>query len=119
LSKYSVGSVNLSELVGFTAEKKADALGQLNDWYAGLAPHRQDRLEDVYSGMAGWLEDGEDTILRYSFNKKLQYPWSMTIGLNYQLNHRFQFNAIYTMLGSREQIVFGVNYRFGFKGKNL
>jgi hypothetical protein len=54
LSKYSVGSVNHSELVGFTADKKADALGQLNDWYAGLAPHRQERLEDVYNEMAGW-----------------------------------------------------------------
>ncbi|WP_373398326.1 hypothetical protein V8V91_00750 [Algoriphagus halophilus] len=43
----------------------------------------------------------------------------MTAGVNFQLNHRFQFKAIYTFLGSRQQIVGGITYRFGFKGKNL
>ena len=29
------------------------------------------------------------------------------------------FNAIYTFLGARQQFTMGINYRFGFKGKNL
>jgi hypothetical protein len=43
----------------------------------------------------------------------------MTLGANYQINHRWTINSIYTFLGSREQFIIGLNYRFGFKGKNL
>jgi hypothetical protein len=43
----------------------------------------------------------------------------MTLGVNYQLNHRWMFNSIYTFLGSREQITVSLNYRFGLRGKNF
>jgi hypothetical protein len=43
----------------------------------------------------------------------------MTAGVNYQINHRYTLMAMYTFLGSREQLVLSFNYRFGFKGKNL
>jgi len=118
LAKSSVGSWNVSEMVGFSQEEKEDALNNLNDWYDDLPQHSQDQLEGIYDGFSGWLENGEDTYLRYSFDKRLYYPWSMTLGLNYQLNHRYQFSFMYTVLGSRSQYLFGLNYRFGFRGKN-
>lgn len=43
----------------------------------------------------------------------------MNLGANYQINHRWAVNTIYTFLGSREQFTIALNYRFGFKGKNL
>lgn len=119
LSSDSRGRVDLSTLTGMTPEKKEEASGQLDDWYNDLPDNQQDRLGDFYGAMSGWLSNEEGTILHYSFNKKLYYPWSATAGLNYQINKRYILMAMYTFLGSREQMVVSFNYRFGFKGKNV
>lgn len=119
LSSNSKGQVDLSSLSGMTPEKKEEALGQLDDWYTDLPINQQDGLGDFYNAMSGWLSNEEGTILHYTFNKKLYYPWSATAGVNYQINKRFILMAMYTFLGSREQMVVSFNYRFGFKGKNV
>jgi hypothetical protein len=119
LSPYSLGKLDVSEKLGITPEKKEKALDELNNWYNGLPPNLQDDFSGFYDAMEGWLSNENDTYLYYEFNKSLAYPWSMTVGLNYQVNHRHTFAAIYTFLGSREQLVLSYNYRFGFKGKTL
>lgn len=119
LSPESKGQVDLSTLTGMTPEKKEEALGQLDDWYYDLPESQQDRLSDFHGAMSGWLSNEEGTILHYSFNKKLYYPWSATAGLNYQINKRYILMVMYTFLGSRDQLVVSLNYRFGFKGKNV
>jgi hypothetical protein len=91
----------------------------LNNWYNELPPALQDKLGNFYDKMEGWLSNDEDAYLRYAFNKKLYYPWSMTAGLNYQINKKWMITAMYTFLGSREQLVLGFNWRFGFFGKTL
>ena len=119
LNSYSVGSINLTDKSGITNERKEQALGELNDWYDGLPQNIQTDVEDFYDTMDGWLSNESDTYLYYTFNKKLYYPWSMTAGVNYQISHRHIVMALYTFLGSREQLVVSYNYRFGFKGKNI
>jgi hypothetical protein len=119
LSKFSAGSINLTEKSGITPEQKENALGELNDWYDGLPQNVQTDLEDVYDRVEGWLSNDSDAYLYYTFDKKLYYPWSMTVGLNYQVTHRHIVMALYSFLGSREQLTLSYNYRFGFKGKNM
>jgi hypothetical protein len=114
----SQGSANLSEIFGL-GQNKPEMLDKLNNWWDGLGPKEQEKLQPIYDALSGWLEDDSDTIVYYGFNKKLPQAWSMTLGANYQLNHRWSINAIYTFLGSRDQFTFGLGYRFGFKGKNL
>ncbi len=92
---------------------------QLDDWYDGLPANEQELFANFYDNMSGWLSDEEDTILYYQFDKKLYYPWSMTVGLNWQIDKRFMLTGLYTFLGSRQQMVIGFNYRFGFRGKTL
>jgi len=119
LNPQSEGNADLEKLVGITPEKKEQASEQLDAWYGDLNDAEQEVFGGIYEGLSGWLNSQEPISIYYSFQKRLYYPMSMTTGVNFQLSHRFQFNGIYTFLGSREQIVFGVNYRFGFKGKNL
>ena len=118
LNPQSEGSADLEKLVGITPEKKAEASEQLDAWYADLNDPQKEVFADIYEGLSSWLNNTEPASIYYQFQKRLYYPMSMTAGVNFQLSHRFQFNGIYTFLGSREQIVFGVSYRFGFRGKN-
>jgi hypothetical protein len=76
-------------------------------------------MREFYETLQGGLAGEGDKYLYYEFDKKLYYPWSMTVGINYQINRRYILDAIYTFLGSRNQLVIGFNYRFGFKGKNV
>jgi hypothetical protein len=119
LSPSSSGTANISNLIGLTNEKKQRASDQLDDWYNELTETERNILEPVYQGVSGWLNDSDPIELDYEFNKRLFYPVSMSVGFNYQLNHRYNFTGIYSFLGSRDQIVLGVGYRFGFKGKNF
>jgi hypothetical protein len=119
LNSYSAGNLDASEKLGMTPEKREKALGELDSWYSGLPQPEQDLFGGFYDTMDSWLSKEDDTFIYYTFNKKLYYPWSMTFGVNYQLNHRHSFMALYTFLGSRQQLMVSYNYRFGFKGKNM
>jgi hypothetical protein len=119
LSRESSGSADLEKLVGITPEGKQEAAEQLDAWYGELTDPAQELLGGIYDGLSGWLRNDESSLLYYKFDKSLYYPVSMTVGVNYQLNHRWMFNGIYTFLGSREQITLSLNYRFGFRGKNF
>lgn len=119
LNSYNEGSVNLSELIGVSPEEKENASGQLDDWYDELPQNQQNIFAGLYGNLNSWLSNEGDSFLYYSFNKKLHYPWSMTMGANYQINHRYTAMAMYTFLGSRVQLVLSFSYRFGIKGKNV
>jgi hypothetical protein len=119
ISSASAGFVNLGEALGIPPGEKEQASEQLDDWYNGLPPHEQELFGPIYDKIDGWLNNGKSGDLYYAFNKKLYYPWSMTVGANWQINKRWMGTALYTFLGSREQLTLGLNYRFGFKGKTL
>ncbi|NER08904.1 hypothetical protein SAMN06265375_1011623 [Muriicola jejuensis] len=101
-----------------SASDKEKALGDLNGWYDNLTDREQEVLEPLYSGLANWLDSSESTNLYYKFNKRFISPWSMNVGLNFQYNKRYTLTGIYSF-GSRSQLVVGLGYRFGIKGKNL
>lgn len=113
------GKVDLENLVGITPDSKEKALGQLNNWYDDLPNTEQEVLAPIYNGASKWLSSEEPVELNYRFNKELYYPVSMNVGFNFQYNHRYNLTAIYSFLGSRSQLVVGLGYRFGWKGKNL
>jgi hypothetical protein len=119
INKHSLGHINVSEKLGITPEQKEQALDEFNSWYDGLPPNIQMDLDGFYNTIEGWLTNEDDTVLYYEFDKSLYYPWSMTAGINFQINHRHTVMAVYSFLGSREQLVVSYNYRFGFKGKNM
>ncbi|NLR93991.1 hypothetical protein [Flammeovirga agarivorans] len=119
LNKSSGGSVDIEKLIGITPEGKQRASQQLDGWYNQLSGTEKQIFEGIYTGASNFLNSTDPHNLYYTFDKALYYPWSMSLGINYQHNKRYQFTALYSFLGSRNQIVFGLNYRFGFKGKNF
>ncbi len=119
INKSSGGNLDLGKVTGITNEDKLRASDQLDAWYDELSNKQQEIVEPLYTGLSTWLNNGKTTNLYYTFDKKLYYPWSMSVGVNYQHNKRYQLTGIYSFLGSRKQFVIGLNYRFGFKGKNI
>jgi len=119
LNRNGSGVVNLEKLVGITPDDKLRALEQLDQWYAGLTETEQQVLAPIYDGASRWLSSDDPVILNYKYQKALPYPVSMNVGVNFQWNSRYNIMANYSFLGSRNQLVFGLSYRFGFKGKNL
>jgi hypothetical protein len=115
----SAGKADMEKVLGITPEGKQEALDGLNDWYDDLSDGQQNVLEPIYNGLSSYLSSDDPVELKYEFNKELYYPVSMSLGFNLQLSHRYTVTGIYSFLGSRDQLVLGVGYRFGFKGKNI
>lgn len=97
---------------------KEKALEGLNGWYDDLTDREQEVLAPVYNGLDSWLSGAESTDLYYQFDKAFISPWSANVGINFQYNKRYTLTSIYSF-GSRSQLVIGLSYRFGIKGKNL
>jgi len=119
LNKFSSGKADLNKMLGITNEDKQRMLGELNGWYDGLTESEQEIFGGIYNGFEGWLSKEESSYLYYEFKKELYYPWSMSIGGNFQINKRYNVTGMYYFLGSRQQAVLGLSYRFGFRGKNM
>lgn len=115
----SSGTADLEKVIGITPDGKQNALEGLNDWYEDLSDRQQTVIEPVYNGLSSYLGSNDPVELKYQFNKELYYPVSMTVGFNLQLNHRYTLTGIYSFLGSRDQLVIGLGYRFGWRGKNM
>jgi hypothetical protein len=51
-------------------------------------------------------------------NKEVPKPLNMLLGVQWQIDYRWQVRAEAQLLGSRTAGMISVNYRFGVKGKN-
>jgi hypothetical protein len=111
-------------------QKVASAQGQVDTWWNGLTPPEQKNPVNVakYNGAnaalakAGQILDaasqvvtnaGQSTI-QYTLNKRPKDPWNFIIGTQFQLDKRWMLRAEYGFLGSRQQFIGGLQYRFGF-----
>jgi len=120
LNAQSRGQADLTQMFG--GGTGGDPEGQqedLTDWYDELPQKQQETFREFYETFHSALGGEGDKYIYYDFDKKMPYAWSMTLGLNYQINHRYLLEAFYTFLGSRNQFQIGFNYRFGFKGKTI
>ena len=65
--------------------------------------------QSVYNLVRGVADDN----VYYQFDKKLEYSWSMLLGVNYQHNDHWQIRSEYGFLKSKQQIMIMATYRFG------
>jgi hypothetical protein len=120
LNAQSRGQADLTQMFGGgSGGDNAGKQEDLTDWYDELPQKQQETFKEFYETFHAALGGEGDKYIYYEFDKKMPYAWAMTVGLNYQINRRYILEAIYTFLGSRNQLVVGFNYRFGFKGKNV
>ncbi|MFZ2906669.1 MAG: hypothetical protein WAZ98_10745 [Cyclobacteriaceae bacterium] len=132
------GSIDLTELFDMEGlQTKVDnGIQSVNDkqlavdtWWAGLTPLEQEKPSNIAKhetanralGRAGEflnsmdeaLNDEQHATVQYSLDKRPKDMWNFIIGSQYQYNKHWMLRAEYGFLGSRQQVIAGLQYRFG------
>ncbi|GJM62791.1 hypothetical protein [Persicobacter diffluens] len=104
-----------------------EAQNQLDSWWEGLTSAQQRIYQPVYDrsneaiGRVGEalnaLENGLNQIgestVQYSLDKQQKEMWNFLVGAQYQLNPKWMFRGEVGFLGTRTQVLAGIQYRFG------
>ncbi|MFN3841498.1 MAG: hypothetical protein ACK4RF_12405 [Cyclobacteriaceae bacterium] len=134
------GSMNLSEVfpeggaeISAKIEqgivKVEDAQQQVETWWNGLTPQQQnnpinkakykkanavlDRASEILSAAELAVNNIINSTVQYSMDKQVKDKWNFIVGSQFQLNKHVMLRLEYGFLGSRTQIMTGVQYRFG------
>jgi opacity protein-like surface antigen len=140
LASGTEGSLDLSEVFpeggGETGakidqgiEKVENAQQQVDSWWNGLSdleqnsPVNKARYESVNAVLdqAGEILNAADAAInniststvQYSMEKQMKDAWNFIVGSQYQVNKHLMLRVEVGFLGSRNQIMTGVQYRFG------
>lgn len=138
LSSETNGSVNLNDVIpvdelqpkideGF--EKVGNAQIKVDTWWDGLSPADQrnpiniakhnaanatlTRASEILVAADAALNDDQFASVQYSMDKRPADAWNFLIGSQYQFNKHFMVRFEYGFLGTRQQIITGLQYRFG------
>ncbi len=128
------GSMNLSDVLpeGFGGkvdqgiQKVGDAQAQVDAWWDGLtennpvnkAKHETanaalSRAGGILSAADGALNNFAASTVQYSMDKRVKDAWNFIVGAQFQVNKHLMFRGEAGFLGSRKQVLGGVQYRFG------
>jgi hypothetical protein len=132
------GSINLTEVVDTDVlQEKVDAgsakvemkQAEVDSWWAGLSQIQQNNpvneakytlanrtlmtAGNFFASMDAALNDDKDATIQYSLEKNLKDKWNFIVGSQFQLNKHWMIRAEYGFLGSRNQFLGGLQYRFG------
>jgi len=122
LDNQTSGSIGFDEALGITEEDKQELDNQWNSFKNNETPNGDGLYWDdltvfeklKYEATYELVTGVADSTVLYKFIKELKYDWNMLLGFNYQHNTTWQFRAEYGFLKSKQQIMLGLNYRFGF-----
>lgn len=119
----------LQEKVDAGMDKVADTQIAVDEWWAGLTPLEQanpvnqakyetanralETASNLLVGIDGALNDDQTASVQYSLNKRPKDMWNFVLGSQYQINKHFMLRAEVGFLGSRQQFIGGLQYRFG------
>lgn len=101
----------------------------VNNWWNGLSPLEQQNPANVarYEVATGALntagaflgtldnaiKDEQYATVQYSLDKRPKDMWNFIVGTQYQHNKHWMVRVEYGFLGSRTQVIAGLQYRFG------
>ncbi|MFD1605648.1 hypothetical protein ACFSJW_03530 [Flavobacterium artemisiae] len=102
---------------------------KVDDWWAGLTPAEQrnpsnvvkhntanralESAGNILATLDGALSTASSSSVQYALQKRPKDMWNFIIGSQYQLNPHLMFRVEGGFLGSRTQILGGLQYRFG------
>jgi hypothetical protein len=133
------GSINLSDVISQdgSAAAKIDAGQQkvneaqtgVETWWNNLPPAQQNnpvnkakyetannalaRAGEILSAAEGAVNNLGESTVQYSLDKRVKDMWNFIVGAQYQLNKHWMIRGEFGFLGSREQFIGGLQYRFG------
>jgi hypothetical protein len=140
LNSETYGSISLSEVfpdggAGASAkidqgiQKVEDAQQQVDEWWNSLSEQEQnspvnqakyenanavlDQAGQILAAADAAVNSISNSTVQYSMDKQVKDYWNFIVGGQFQLNKHFMIRLEYGFLGSREQIMTGVQYRFG------
>ncbi|MCX6574545.1 MAG: hypothetical protein NTX99_11220 [Candidatus Aminicenantes bacterium] len=109
--------------------KVDDTQQQVDAWWNGLSEPEQanpanqakyetanralDKAGQLLVGLDGTLSNAENSSVQYSLDKSLKNMWNFLLGAQYQISRHFMLRAEVGFLGSRTQVLGGLQYRFG------
>lgn len=139
LNSGTTGSLPLSEVFPLSdwqqkidsgVMKVANGQNQVDAWWGGLSSAEQKNpvniakheTADAALARAGQFLNGateavsniSSSTVQYSLDKAPKDKWNFIVGSQFQLDKRFMIRAEYGFLGSRQQFIGGLQYRFGF-----
>jgi hypothetical protein len=110
-------------------EKVENAYNQVDSWWNGLSEAQQsnpinqakyDKANQILETASNILvaADGavstiETSTVQYSMDKRPKDMWNFIIGGQYQFSKHFMYRLEYGFLGTRQQVMTGLQYRFG------
>ena len=117
---------NLEERIMTGMERVVEKQMEVDEWFNSLTPPEQivnrpkyeaiTRILGAANNFLFRLEDARQNILdstvQYSIEKKQANLWNMVVGAQYQWNKNLMFRAEFGFLGSRNQFIGGIQYRF-------
>jgi hypothetical protein len=101
----------------------------VDTWWEGLTPVEQknpvnkakyetanrtlETAGNILNSADAALNDEKSATVQYSLNKRPKDMWNFVLGSQFQINKHFMIRAEYGFLGSRQQFIGGLQYRFG------
>ena len=133
ISSGTNGSINLSEVlppgelgskVDQGIAKVGNAQQQVDAWWASLTPPQQQnpvneakynaanralaRAGEIFASADNAISTIATSTVQYSMDKRPKDPWNFIVGSQYQLNKHWMLRGEYGFLGSRTQVIHGV-----------
>jgi hypothetical protein len=107
--------------------KVEEAQQTLDTWYDGLSPAEKQLYNGVYMNAnekiqrvtsflttaSNAVDRIENSTVQYALDKKQKNLWNFVIGAQYQINRHWMIRTEYGVLGTRNQFIGGLQYRFG------
>lgn len=101
----------------------------VDDWWSNLSNMEQnnpvnkakyetanralDKAGNVLNSLDSALNDGNSATVQYSLDKRPKDMWNFLVGSQFQLNPHWMLRAEFGFLGSRQQFMTSLQYRFG------
>ena len=87
------------------------------DWYNGLNPildaGKIRAADEVFTPIIESIDNADgSSVIRYGMDKQTTQLWNGTIGMQFQLNKKWQFRTEAGLIGDRKSALLSVNYRF-------
>ncbi len=121
MSSETVGAIKLKDALPQDVwDRKDEIVQNYDNWYAGLSPAQQALVDKTALPKIRDAIDEKDgeSIIHYGMDKQTKQLWNGLVGVQFQLNKRWQFRSEGGIIGDRKSFLFSVNYRFlGFKKK--
>jgi len=110
-------------------QKVAEGQIKVDEWWDGLTPAQQKNPANIakhetanraLTAAGNFLNAADGAIstignstVQYSLDKKVKNMWNFIVGSQFQLNKHWMLRGEYGFLGSRQQFIGGLQYRFG------